>query len=62
MPQLHNSLADGNPPQAGLDVVFAPAPPLEADAAADPDPLADPPPPAPLDPVTPIDPDPPADP
>jgi len=50
MVQLHNSLAVGKPPQAGMDDVLAPAPPPDADAAADPDPPLDPvrPPPDPL--------------
>ena len=51
--QLHNSLGDGKPPQAGMDDVLAAAPPLDADAAT-PDPL--------LEPVPPLDPDPPGDP
>jgi len=40
--QLHNSLAGGNPGQAGMDDVLLPAPPLDADAALDPDPPLDP--------------------
>jgi hypothetical protein len=57
--QLHNSLGDGKPPQAGIEDELAPAPP-DADAVADPEPLPDPlPPPVPEPPP---DPDPPADP
>lgn len=51
--QLHNSLADGKPPQVGIDDVLAPAPP-DADAEADPAP--------PLDPLPPLEPDPPDEP
>jgi hypothetical protein len=48
MVQLHNSLAVGKPPQAGMDVVLTPAPPPpDADAAADPDPPLEPVPPPP---------------
>jgi hypothetical protein len=51
--QLHNSLAEGKPPQAGIEDVLAPAP-LDADAVADPDPL--------LEPLPLLEPDPPVDP
>jgi hypothetical protein len=57
---LHNSLADGKPPQLGIDDVLTPAPPPDADAAADPAPPAAPDPP--LDPVPPLDRAPPGDP
>jgi hypothetical protein len=51
--QLHNSLAEGKPPQAGIELVLAPAPP-DADAVADPEPLLEPLPP--LEPDAPVDP------
>jgi hypothetical protein len=41
--QLHSSLADGNPPQAGIEeVLLAPAPLAPEPALADPVPLPDP--------------------
>jgi hypothetical protein len=41
--QLHSSLADGNPPQAGIDeVLLAPAPLAPEPALADPAMLPDP--------------------
>ena len=58
--QLHSSLAEGKPPQLGIDDVLTPAPPPDADAAADPAPPAAPDPP--LDPVPPLDRAPPGDP
>jgi len=40
--QLQSWLAGGNSGQAGMDDVLLPAPPLDADAALDPDPPLDP--------------------
>jgi hypothetical protein len=49
--QLHSSLADGNPPQAGIDeVLLAPAPLAPEPALADPALLPDPDAPDALDP------------
>jgi hypothetical protein len=59
--QLHNSLGDGKPEQAGIDEVLAPAPPpLAADPAADADPAPDPAPPPDPEPL--LDPEPPIEP
>ena len=51
--QLHNSLAEGKPPQAGIELVLAPALP-DAAAVADPELLLEPLPP--LEPDAPVDP------